>query len=377
MKYNAFISYSSHDTAWGKRLQRRLETYRPPTVLRKKRGWSHHPLQPVFFAPSDIQPGGLSEQIKDRLKESRYLIVICSPSSAKSFWVGEEIRYFLSLGQPDNLLLFIVDGVPGSGNPDTECFHPVLKELGIPEILGTNIHEKAFKTPWLNRERAQAQIISKLLGVDFDTLWDRHRRRMRRRLSLALAGAILAVIAGMLAVRAGEPVDAVLQFRESSTAPASLPALSAVQYSLTLGEDVRTGVSDTALCAVLQNLPRKMIGRTVPITAASPGFLPLDTLVKLSRKTVLSLRRDPDTYGAIRFFLWNPEDETTAPGAEITLDGTPLHADADGTVTLSVPLDLQKPAYPIHSDFLQFADSLVRPSAGDGYVVLFTHRKQP
>ena len=32
-KYFAFISYSSHDTAWGKRLQRKLEGYRMPAAL--------------------------------------------------------------------------------------------------------------------------------------------------------------------------------------------------------------------------------------------------------------------------------------------------------------------------------------------------------
>ena len=65
-KYFAFISYSSRDTRWGRRLQRKLENYSMPTTLCKERGWKHKPMNPVFFAPTDIQPGGLTEELQDR-----------------------------------------------------------------------------------------------------------------------------------------------------------------------------------------------------------------------------------------------------------------------------------------------------------------------
>ena len=87
-KYFAFISYNSKDTEWGKRVQRKLEHYRMPATLCKEHGWERKPINPVFFAPTDIQPGGLSEELQERLRASRNLIVICSPNSAKSEWVG-------------------------------------------------------------------------------------------------------------------------------------------------------------------------------------------------------------------------------------------------------------------------------------------------
>lgn len=177
-KYFAFISYNSKDTKWGWRLQRKLEGYRMPSTLCQERGWKRKPIKPVFFAPTDIQPGGLSAELKQRLRASRNLIVICSPHSAKSAWVGEEITYFHSLGRTDNIHLFIIDGVPHSGNPETECLNPVIKQLGIHEILGANIHEKVYRWPWLNKERAYIQLITKLLDVEFDTIWQRHKRRM-------------------------------------------------------------------------------------------------------------------------------------------------------------------------------------------------------
>lgn len=183
-KYFAFISYSSHDTKWGKRLHKKLESYSIPSTLCKKHGWKRKPLNPIFFAPYEIQPGTLSEELKDRLRESRHLIVICSPYSAQSYWVGLEIEFFHQLGRTKDIHFFIIDGVPNSGDKTTECFNNKIKELGIPEILGANIHEKVYRWSWLNRERAYVQIVTKLLGVEFDSIWQRHKRMLWQKMTL-------------------------------------------------------------------------------------------------------------------------------------------------------------------------------------------------
>ena len=60
-KYFAFISYNSKDIKWGKRLQRKLEEYKMPAALCSERGWERRPIKPIFFAATDIQPGGLIE----------------------------------------------------------------------------------------------------------------------------------------------------------------------------------------------------------------------------------------------------------------------------------------------------------------------------
>lgn len=109
-KYFAFISYNSHDTSWGKRLQRKLEGYRMPATLCGEHGWARKPINPVFFAPTDIQPGGLSEELQDRLRASKNLIVICSPYSAKSEWVGKEIAFFYSLGRAKDIYFSLSTG---------------------------------------------------------------------------------------------------------------------------------------------------------------------------------------------------------------------------------------------------------------------------
>lgn len=181
-KYVAFISYNSHDMEWGKKLQRKLEGYRMPATLCSEHGWERKPIKPVFFAPTDIQPGELTAELQEQLRASRNLIVICSPNSARSEWVAKEIEYFHTLGRTKNIHFFIVDGIPHSGSEDTECFNPIVDILGLPEILGANIHEKVSRLPWVNRERAYVQLITKLLGVEFDSVWQRHKRLLIEKL---------------------------------------------------------------------------------------------------------------------------------------------------------------------------------------------------
>ena len=269
----------------------------------REKGWNRNPLRPVFFAPTDIQPGGLSEELKSRLREARNLIVICSPSSARSPWVGEEIRYFHSLGRSAHIHCFIVDGRPGSGDPQTECFHPVLNELGVPEILGANIHEKIFLRPSLNRERAYVQMISKLLGIEFDTLWNRHRRIRRRQSASIVAGGVLVTGVIVSALLYGAPLDLSIQFMEAPPPKTALPPMGQVQYSVFLGGEIRSGQADETNVAFLKNIPRKNTARKVPVIARAHGFTVLDTMVRLNRKTSLFLHRDSSAFGTVRFLL--------------------------------------------------------------------------
>ena len=55
-KYFAFISYNSKDTAWGKKLQKKLEHYRMPATLCSEHGWKRTPISPIFFAPPTSSP---------------------------------------------------------------------------------------------------------------------------------------------------------------------------------------------------------------------------------------------------------------------------------------------------------------------------------
>jgi hypothetical protein len=368
-KYFAFISYNSKDTEWGKKLQKKLEHYKLPATLCSEHGWTRTPIKPVFFAPTDIQPGGLSEELQERLKASQHLIVICSPNSAKSEWVGREIEFFHGLGRSNNIHFFIVDGTPHSGNPDTECFNPIIDKLGLPEILGANINEKVSRLPWLNKERAYVQLISKLLGVEFDSIWQRHKRLLFRKTVAWTVGSI-AVIAAMIAIGSiSKPFDADLKLEEASQ-NAQLPPMKDAIVTLTLDNETKTDtLSSFEAITTFSNIPHRYLSQPVQITVSCRDFLDIDTVLTLTKSNVLSLFRDPTVYGDIHFTLYNIEDEAPMSGVTLMIEGQEVVSDENGRVALSLPLDVQKKAYPIKTDVALLNDSIFMP-CGENDVVL-------
>ena len=371
-KYFAFISYNSKDTEWGKRVQKKLEHYRMPATLCKERGWERKPINPVFFAPTDIQPGGLTEELQERLKASRNLIVICSPNSAKSEWVGKEIEFFHQLGRTKQIHFFIVDGVPHSGDPDTECFNPIVDTLGLPEILGANIHEKIYRWPWLNKERAYVQLVSKLLGVEFDAIWQRHKRQLIRNIIAWTIGALI-VLATLLGVWiANQPVDVEVRLNEASVHNDNLPALENAVVTMTLDNETKVDtVRSLDSGIIFKNIPHRFINDKVRVRVECQNFLTTDTIMVLSDHVSIDVRRDPEVFGNVHFKLWNPDTEQISPNTEVNVDGHSVKSDADGYVMLSIPLSEQEVAYPISSPSVTLVDGTVNLPCGPDDVIIY------
>lgn len=362
-KYFAFISYNSKDMEWGKKVQRKLEGYRMPATLCSEHGWERKPIKPVFFAPTDIQPGGLTAELQERLKAARNLIVICSPHSAKSEWVGKEIEYFHSLGRTKNIHFFIVDGIPHSGNEDTECFNPIVDTLGLPEILGANIHEKVSRWPWENKERAYVQLITKLLGVEFDSIWQRHKRMMIEK-CMAWTIGIVAVLVALLGVWINnQPVNVKVCLNETSVHNDNLPPLKDAIVTMTLENETKTDtINSLDATAFFANIPHSALGKETRITISCQNWLTSDTIVTLSENMTINLTRDTKPYGNIQFRLWNVNKECTYPNTRLSINGHETTSDADGYVTYSMPLAEQSTQYLIETIMSLANDTLYMPT---------------
>lgn len=369
-KYFAFISYNSKDTEWGKRVQRKLEHYRMPATLCSERGWKRTPIKPVFFAPTDIQPGGLTEELQERLKASRNLIVICSPNSAQSEWVGKEIEYFHSLGRTKQIHFFIVDGIPHSGNPETECFNPIVETLGLQEILGANIHEKIYRWSWMNKERAYVQLISKLLGVEFDTIWQRHKRLFVQKVMVCTLG-IAAVVATIFGVWLNnQPVDVKVMLNEASIHNGQLPPLKDAVITLILDNEEKTDtIHSMGGDIIYTNIPQRYLNNEIRMTAVCRDFEDVDTLLTLSKEVTINLRRDPSVYGEVRFQLWDPNTEQCIPKVTIQVGDREVTSDINGYVSLFIPLPHQQQFYHITSSFPLLNDTIYMP-CGENDLIL-------
>ena len=188
--FDAFISYSHRDMKWGRWLQRRLETFSIP----REKGQQKPPRSKlrVFRDQTDLAGAELQASLNRELENSRFLIVICSPYSAASRWVNEEIRHFCSLGRRDHIIPFIVSGEPNSDHPELECYPPALRIEAEDELLGANIQE-------IGKNKAFLKVVSVVLDLRLNRLVDREKqRRLRVGLTTGSLIAISLTITGIL-----------------------------------------------------------------------------------------------------------------------------------------------------------------------------------
>lgn len=174
-RYFAFISYKREDLKDAEWLRKKLSHYHFPTKLRKENEELPKSIRPVFRDSLELTGGFLAKEIKTALSESKYLIVICSPRSAKSPWVNKEVQYFIDNGHEKYIIPFVVEGEPFSEDLEKECFPPALKSLqGEKEILAININE-------LGKNAAAIKVVARMFSLRFDTLWQGYNREQKRK----------------------------------------------------------------------------------------------------------------------------------------------------------------------------------------------------
>ncbi len=198
-RYSAFISYSHADSAVARWLHRAIETY----VLPKALVGQHGPFGPVprrlppVFRDRDELPASadLGSELRAALADARFQIVLCSPKSAKSVWVNEEILAFKRLHGEARVLPVIIAGEPYAGG-DAECFPPALRfRLGADGMLSDVPAEPIaadIRPGKDGRRLALLKLVAGITGLRLDALAQRDIARRQRRL-LAITSSAVAV----------------------------------------------------------------------------------------------------------------------------------------------------------------------------------------
>ena len=374
--YYAFISYSQHDIHWGKRLERKLAGYKMPATLCSERGWKRKPINPIFFAPYDIQPGDLDEELKSRLRASRNLVVICSPSSAQSEWVAKEIRYFHALGRDKNIFFFIVDGEPHSKNPERECFNPVVRDLNIPEILGANVHEQIYNNPYLNRERAYVQLISKLLNVEFDSIWKRHKRQLIRKLIVYVLGILMFLGCLFLVWQQNKDISIGVQTQEKLPYNQHLPELRDFIITMYIDEEKKVDTIHNTEMAQFQHIPGRFRNKQVRLTVThadfTPQFYEVDTLIPITKNIVIPIVRDTNEYGKISLQLKHKKTNKPIVSTIAIIDNDTVSIDSSGQIMHHVTFSKQTPTYSIYIPQYKVWDTIYMPAQEKGIIIIDT-----
>lgn len=368
-KYFAFISFQSADAREAVRLQHAIESYRLPAVLCKQNNVPRR-IKPLYCYLNDMHAGEeLMQELKSRMEQSRYLIVVCSPRSAQSVYVNSGIDYFVSLGRRDSIIPVIVDGVPYSNDPQTECFPDALKRhfpkhidpLQDHSILGINIREAGVARRQAY-DRAMLMVVARMLQLDFDGLLLREKQRRRKRTILASLIAFLVILALSLTWFFSQTVEVNIKVQETTPNNEALPPCTDIALRLYLDKEQKTDTIATLRgTSILRHIPPRYIGKEVRVSLSAKDYLPLDTTITLQRELCLPLRRNADIYGHIRFRIIGNSQPLYIAGRSVV-------PDTNGQVELQLPIEEQRTSYPV--EWTSGRDTIYMPCGEDDVIAI-------
>lgn len=335
-KYYAFISYNWDDKKWARWLQRKLENYRLPSFVRKQ--YPNFPKKfKVFRDGTDIRPDiSLQHILREELENSKYLIVICSPHSAQSNWVGKEINEFIMTGKRSQIILLIVDGIPYSDNPATECYHTVIKQ-NFPEILGADIHEQGNEFAFTKREKAFIRVIAGMLGLSFDVLWNRYRRYLIQKVTTYILILIVFLVSTSWIWYSNQPFDLEIALEEVTYHNENLPFEEGNIKLILSNDTLRKTITNQSELIVFKNIPGKYKYKNIRTLVQIDGYFKTDTLLRSCKMATINIARD-STWATLAGVVYNDNLETIKNIHVKMQNGLSSLTDEHGKFEITIPL---------------------------------------
>lgn len=197
--HKAFLSYRTSDEKLAGWLQNRLETYRVPRGLVGKTGEFGPIPRRLGRIFRDRDEARTEEDIEGfisvELANSEHLIVLCTPRAVEPrSWVGREIEIFRKRRPYGKIHAVVGDGEPPACFPTELLTNDPTGRLRQP--LAADLRPKS-EGGQDGSDQAVVKIVAGLIGVRFDDLWRRERRRRIVRRIVAVAVGLLTLgIAG-------------------------------------------------------------------------------------------------------------------------------------------------------------------------------------
>ena len=251
-KFDVFISYrhADLDSAVAGYLQKALEHYKIPREIRKKCGKQN--ISRVFRDEEELGVASdLFNEIEQNLKQSEFLLVICSPRIVQSKWCLREIETFIKYRGRENILAVLIEG-----EPDTAFPAPLLEEG---EPLAADLRGKDKRQVLKHAKERMPRLAAPLIYCTYDELYQRHRVYKMRRM-MTLAGLVAAVSLTFGAVT----VEQNLEIRKNYQAKLENQSRHLAQTSATL---LAQGDREAALLVALEALPQSSTDTSRPYVA--------------------------------------------------------------------------------------------------------------
>lgn len=171
-KYDAFICYKHNklDNMAAKTLRDSLERFKAKSLDKNDK----QKIESVFMDEGELSScADFGERINDALKNSEWLIVICSNETKESRWVNEEIRTFLKYHNKSHILAVITEGEPD------DVYPLELKKNGLDASTLFAADARADgdfnKTKRIIQADVRLRIAASILDVTYDSLKQRRK----------------------------------------------------------------------------------------------------------------------------------------------------------------------------------------------------------
>ena len=187
LKYNAFISYRHvpRDMEVAKEIQQQLERFNIPSEIKEK--YSIEKITRIFRDQEELElTDDLSAKLEDNLKNSEYLIVICSDEYKKSPWCLKEVESFVKDKGREKVICVMADGEPPEVFPEILLREETVKETGNGKktIIETNIEPLAcdYRGDFGEARKTELpRLAAKLIGCSYDELVMRQEKKKKKK----------------------------------------------------------------------------------------------------------------------------------------------------------------------------------------------------
>jgi len=197
MKYDAFISYRhcELDQFVAVTLHKELEAFRLPKSIQKQlevKGIEKKKIERVFRDRDELPiTNNLADPITNALRNSEFLLVICSPRLSQSMWCRKEIETFISMHGRERVFAVLIEGEPDESFPEELLYEErkTVDENGVEKMERIPIEPLAADVRGKNKSEIRKKIKEEVIrlaapmfGCSYDDLKQRHRERMMRRI---------------------------------------------------------------------------------------------------------------------------------------------------------------------------------------------------